>query len=307
MKRMNRRRFVHLGLSGALAAGAWGLPLRSLAAREPIARSGKPKFKFSLAAYSFRNLLRGKNAPMTLEDFIRYCAELQLEGTELTSYYFPKPVTPEYLNRLKALSFTLGLDISGTAVGNDFCHPPGEQRQRQIQLVKTWVDYAAAMGAPVIRIFSGRPHKGQSVQEAHRLAVQAMEECCQYAGEHGVFLALENHGGLTTRIDGLLALVRDVKSPWLGVNLDTGNMHGSATEEEAYRDMARMAPYAVNVQVKVSLTFAGRKRVPGDFARVAQILRKAGYRGYVVLEYEERSDPRQGCKKWMQQLREAFA
>ena len=307
MKVVSRRRFLRLGLAAGMAAGSWHMLPGRLAAREPIQRPGQPKFKFSLAAYGFRSLLTGKRPEWTLEDFIRYCAQLQLEGTELTSYYFPKQVTPEYLNRLKFLSFTLGLDISGTAVGNDFCYPPGPQRQRQIQMVKTWIDHAAAMGAPVIRIFSGRPRNGQSVQEAHRLAVQAMEECCQYAGEHGVFLALENHGGLTTKIDGLLALVRDVKSPWLGVNLDTGNLHGSPSVEEAYRDMARMAPYAVNVQVKVSLTYAGRKRVPGDFGRLARILRQAGYRGYIVLEYEERDDPRAACKKWMQQLREAFA
>ena len=299
-----RRSFL-TALAGVCAAGPWGL--QKLAARDPIRRPGPPKFKFSLAAYGFRSLLTGKKPQWTLEQFIRYCAELQLEGTELTSYYFPRVVTQEYLNRLKFLAFTLGLDISGTAVGNDFCYPPGPQRQRQIELVKRWVQYAARMGAPVVRIFSGRPHGDQTPQQAHRLAVEAIEECCHWAGQHGVFLALENHGGLTRQIDGLLALVRDVKSPWLGVNLDTGNLHGSPTVEDAYRDMARMAPYAVNVQVKVSLTYAGRKRVPADFAQVARILRQAGYRGYIVLEYEEREDPRTACRHWMDRLREAFA
>ncbi len=309
MPTFTRRRFLGTAIAG-WAAGALGIVPGKLPAREPIHRPGPPKFKFSLAAYGFRSLLRaprGQKPQWTLEDFIRYCAELQLEGTELTSYYFPRPVTDSFLNRMKFLAFTLGLDISGTAVGNDFCYPPGPKRQEQIQMVKQWVDYAARMGAPVVRIFSGRPRNGQSVQQAHRLAVEAMEECCHYAGQRGVFLALENHGGLTREIGGLLALVRDVESPWLGVNLDTGNLHGSPTVEAAYRDMQRMAPYAVNVQVKVSLTYAGRKRTRGDFARVARILRQAGYRGYIVLEYEEPEDPRPACRRWMQQLREAFA
>ena len=60
--------------------------------------------------------------------FLDDCAAFGLEGAEPTSYYFPGDVTLDYLRRLKAHAFRLGLDISGTAVGNDLCHPPGEQR-----------------------------------------------------------------------------------------------------------------------------------------------------------------------------------
>jgi sugar phosphate isomerase/epimerase len=158
----------------------------------------------------------------------------------------------------------------------------------------------------VIRIFSGRPRGDQSESDAHRLAVEGIEECCDYAGKHGVFLALENHGGLTTEIDGLLSLVRDVKSPWFGINVDTGNFQGTATASEAYSDMARMAPYALNVQVKVMIRLEGDKDEPCDFRRMAQIMRDAGYRGYIVLEYEERDDPRQACPKYVDELRKAF-
>ena len=65
-----------------------------------------------------------------------------LEGTELTRYYFPAEPTLEYLRHIKQLCFRLGLDISGTAVGNDFCHPAGEKRDKQIRHVKQWIDYA---------------------------------------------------------------------------------------------------------------------------------------------------------------------
>ena len=60
----------------------------------------------------------------------------------------------EYLLGLRAKCFKLGLAVSGTAVGNDFCHSPGPQRTQQIQSVKDWIDAAAILGAPVIRIFS---------------------------------------------------------------------------------------------------------------------------------------------------------
>ncbi len=294
-----RRKF--LTAAGATLAG--GSFLRPATAIEPIPRSGEAKFKFSLAAYSYRELLSGKNATLTLADFIDDCAKMGLEGAELTSYYFPPDLTAEYLRGLKRQTFRLGLDISGTAVGNDFCHPAGPNRDRQIDLVKQWVDHSEVLGAPVIRIFSGQAKKGQDESEARRLAIEAIEECCQYAGEHGVFLALENHGGLTASIDGLLQLVRSVKSDWFGVNLDTGNFHSA----DPYADLARLAPYAVNVQVKVSMHPAGGPKEPADLKRLAKMVRDAGYRGYIVLEFEEREDPRQACPRYIDQMREAFA
>lgn len=272
------------------------------AAAEPVARPGEPKFKFSLAAYSYRSLLAGKQASLTLEDFIRDCAKFNLEGTELTSYYFPSEVTPEYLINLKRQCFLLGLAVSGTAVGNDFGLPPGEQRDQQIAHLKKWVDHAAVLGAPVIRIFAGKQHKGVSEEETHRLVVSGIEECCEYAGKHGVFLALENHGGPTSTADGLLSLVRDVKSPWLGVNLDTGNFH----EGDIYAQIAACAPYAVNVQVKVVVSDSQGKR-PTDYSRLAEILRDSGYRGFIVLEYEEPGDPREESAKHLDELRKAFS
>jgi sugar phosphate isomerase/epimerase len=122
-----------------------------------------------------------------------------------------------------------------------------------------------------------------------------------------VFLALENHGGLSTSIDDLLKLVRDVKSPWFGVNLDTGNFNACSTAEEAYADMAKMAPYALNVQVKVVIALREGKKATSDFGRIAKILRDSSYRGYVVLEYEEKDDPRSACPRFVEELRRAFA
>ena len=74
--------------------------------------------------------------------------------------------------------------------------------------------------------------------------------------------------------------------PWFGVNLDTGNFR----TDNPYADMAAAAPYAVNVQVKVELRVNGKPE-PTDLARVMNILRKANFQGYVVLEYEAKEDP----------------
>jgi len=302
----NRRTFLRRAAAacGAAVGGMAGLPEPQHAdAIEPVQRQGGPKVKFTLAAYSYRNLLSGKNPTMSLEDFVRDCARFGLEGTEPTSYYFPQPVTNEYLCRLKALAFRLGLSISSTAVGNNFCQPPGEQRDKEIAHVKQWIDHAQVLGAPVIRIFSGRPGKGQTPEEAHRLAVEAIEACCAYAGAKGIFLGLENHGGLTTTADGVLAIVRDVKSPWFGTWMDTGNFH----ERDPYAELAQIAPYTIHVQVKVMTREKGQDPKPMDFKRLAKILGGVGYRGWICLEYEEKEDPRRACPPYLDRLREAFA
>lgn len=297
---MDRRDFCWTGLAGLTGLALGGAAPLGRAA-EPMDRVGPPHFKFSLAAYSYRGLLQAGD--MTLEEFIDDCARFGLDGTELTSYYFPAEVTPEYLRKLRMHAFRRGLDVSGTAVGNDFGSPEGEPRKKQIAHVKRWVDFAALLSAPVIRIFAGHQKKGVSAEESHRLMVAGMEACCAYAGERGVFLALENHGGPTATADGLLKLVRDVDSPYLGVNLDTGNFH----TEDVYGDLARCAPYAMNVQVKVVIRGANGVRKPTDYTRLAKILRDAGYQGYVALEYEEKGDPRKACREELDKLREGFA
>lgn len=299
---IDRRQFL-----GAAAACGSSLALcNPIQAIGPVARTGKPNFKFSLAAYSYRGLLApkgGEQPQMTLKDFADDCAKLNLEGTELTSYYFPKDVTPEYVRDLRRHCFRLGLDVSGTAIGNEFAHPPGEKRAAEIAKTKQWIEFAEMLGAPVIRIFAGHQQKGQSADEAHRLMVSAIEECCDYAGKHGITLALENHGGPTTTAAGLLRFVHDVDSPWFAVNLDSGNFR---TTGDPYAELEQIAPYAVNAQIKVSMNDGGKK-VPADFKRLAKIMRNANYRGYIALEYEESGDVRQECARYLDEIRAAFA
>ncbi len=282
MDQISRRSFV-TGLATLAAVSTTG----ALKAAEPPERNGQTHMKLSLAAYSFNRFLsrpgRGQKGEMTLDEFVDFCAKLNLDGTELTSYYFPETVTNEYLLHLKEKTFRLGLDVSGTAIGNDFCLVPGEKRDAQISLCKSWIDHAAVMGAPVIRIFAGKIPKGETEEVALDRCVAGIDECLDYAATKGVFLALENHGGITATPDQLLAIVKRVKpSAWFGVNYDSGNFR----TDDPYRDLERIAPYAVNAQIKVAITRDGKKE-PADLKRMVEILKAAKYRGYVVLEYEE--------------------
>jgi sugar phosphate isomerase/epimerase len=284
-----------MAVAGSLLTGA----TRPAAAIEPITRTGKPYLKLSMAAYSYRQFLEGDKPTMTLDDFVAKCAEFNLDGAELTSYWFPQQVTAEYLNHLKQLTFRLGLDISGTAIRNDFCLPAGPERDKWLAHTRQWIDYAAAMGAPVIRIFAGNVPQGSSEAEAVDRCVEGIQKSLEYAAQKGVFLALENHGGITASADQLLAIVKRIESPWFGVNLDSGNFHTA----DPYGDLAKIAPYAINAQIKTDIAPNNQKQ-EADLDRIVKILQDSGYRGYVVLEYEGAADPITAIPKTLDRLRQ---
>jgi len=308
MKPLNlpRRQFITAG-----AAALAGLSLGAhVPAADPILRSGKPHLKLSLAAYSFhRHLPQNwptprKEGTLTLLDFIDFCGEQDLDGVELTSYYFPQQVTPEYILQIKEKTFRLGLDISGTAIGNDFCKPAGEALDAEKAMTRQWIDYAAQLGAPVIRIFAGNVPAGDTEAAALDRCVAAIDESVAYAASKSVVLALENHGGITATPEQLLAIVQRVApSPNFGVNFDSGNFNTA----DPYASLEMIAAYAMNTQVKVSVSPAGGKKEPSDFARVIRILKQAQYRGYLVLEYEEEEEPRTAIPPLLKQLRELIA
>lgn len=336
-----RRDFLR---AAALTAGAAAVPSLARPAKgaDKVERPFGPRMKLSLAAYSFReqpglpNGLKREPAEedlaaaaMTLETFIDYCAELGLDGTELTGYYFPAHVhkTPifrpptnlagedpaarqakvdaatDYITALKNRAFRLGLDVSGTAIGNDFCVPEGPQWARNIEDCKNWIDRAAILGAPVIRIFAGKVPEGDTEDKAIGRCVAAIDECLGYAARRGVLLALENHGGVTATPEQMLRIVEAVNpSPWFGVNFDSGNFR----TDDPYRDLELIAPYAVNAQIKASVHPNG-KREPADFARIVDILKRANYRGHVAFEYEEPEDPHAAIPGYVEQIKKLIA
>jgi sugar phosphate isomerase/epimerase len=296
MPAIDRRSFLHT----ALAAGAAGIAAESASAIEPIRRTGRPLMRLSLAAYSFRQALDLKQKPpaMTLDGFIDLAAALPLDAVELTAYYFAETGTG-YLARLKGRCSRLGLDISGTAVGNNFCTRDSSRLKEQIAHVKRWIEHTSRLGGKTIRIFAGSVDSGDTEENARRRAVEAIEEVCDHAADYGIYVALENHGGITGTAEQMLAIIRAVKSEWFGVNFDTGNFR----TKDPYTDLEQIAPYAVTVQIKTEIHRAAEPKEEADLKRLIGILRSARYRGYVALEYEANEDPRVGVPRALRTLR----
>ncbi len=295
---MNRREL----LRSALAAGAGLVAAGPLAAIEPVHRPGPPLLKLSLAAYSFNRLLdrrRGAQPKMTYDQFIDHAADWGLKAVELTQYYFPE-TTPAYLAHLKGRCTRLGLDISGTAVGNNFCVTDPAKLRQEIDSVKQWTEHTSRLGGKTMRIFAGPLARGDNEEAARKRCVAAIQEACDHAAKYGVFLALENHGGIVSTLDQMLAIVTAVKHDWFGVNLDTGNFHTA----DPYADIAKLAPYAVVVQVKTEVHRTGAAKEEADLRRVVDILKAAHYRGYVSLEYEAGADPMTAVPRYLGQLKQ---
>jgi sugar phosphate isomerase/epimerase len=283
---MHRRHFLNLvGVSSILAVSGPTI------AREPIERSGPPRFQFGLAAYSLRNYFsfnKGKakkpaddGPAIDMFGFIDYCAVNGFDSAELTSYFFDANLNEDYLLRLRKYAFERGVTICGTAIGNNFTVGKGPQLDAQIADAKVWIDRAAVLGAPHIRFFAG--NGAQLAKDPGRIdeACEAIDECAEHAAKKGIYLGVENHGNLSS--DQMLAIMKRIKSPWVGVNLDTGNF----ISDDPYADLTACAPFAVNIQVKAKMKSPSGQRTDADFHRIADLLKEANYQGSVVIEYEE--------------------
>ena len=268
---------------------------------EPVKRNGKSLIKLSLAAYSFRKYLefKGTNKPtMTLEQFAEYASEQGLGAIEPTSYYFPD-TSKEFFPKYKAFCTKLGLDISGSAVGNNFCIPDAAKLKEQMTSVNEWVERCSILGCKTIRIFAGTIAKGDTEEKAKERCINAIGQACDYAAKFGVILALENHGGITASVEQILSIVKSINHPYFGVNLDTGNFHTA----DPYGDLAKLAPYAVTVQVKTEIQKTGQKKEDADLKKLVEILKAVNYRGYMALEYEANEEPKTGVPKALEELK----
>ncbi len=292
-----RRQF----LRSTLAAGSGLVLAASAPAIEPIRRTGSSHLRLSIAAYSYRNYLGLKikpKPPMTLEDLVDLAAGMNLDAVEFTAYYFAD-TSPAYLAGLKGKCSRLGLDVSGTAVGNNFCTSDPKKLKEQVASVKEWTERSSLLGAKTMRIFAGGVDKGDTEDKARARCVAAIQEACDHAAKYGVILALENHGGIVSTVDQMLRLVQEVKHDWFGVNWDSGNFHGA----DPYADLAKLAPYAVTAQIKTEIQRAGMKKEDADLKRLVDTLRAVGYRGYVALEYEAAEDPKTAIPRHVETLK----
>lgn len=253
--------------------------------------------RLGCCAYSYRELLASEK--MSLEQFLDACVEMDLDGVELTSYYFPQ-TDLSYLQYLKRECAVRGLHISGGAVGTNFCQPDEGSRAADVARTKEWIDNYVVLGAPFIRVFAGHTPEGTSEDQAFRWCVECLKDVTDYGAHRGVMVALENHGGITSTAEQVDRIVNACKHEWFGINFDLGNYCNPATE------FPRTAPHAVTTHVKRTHRDGDGNRKPVDYEFALRVLHDVGYRGYLNIEYEQSDDPREGIPAFARELREAL-
>lgn len=290
MAPLPRRSFLGLAALAPLAAASSGHAL------EPIRRKGGPLIRLALNAYSFLEPLTENRADpskgIDLFGVCDFCAEHDIEAIDLTGYFFPGyPLPPddEYVSRMKRHVHDLGLVISGTGVKNDFATADKGVRAEGVRLTKEWIEVAARLGAPVIRVFAGpttgraqdwrTAANGAARADVERWMADDLRTCAEHGRRHGVLVAVQNHGDFLSSGAEHLGLLQRVDHDWCGALVDTGKY----LTDDPYADIAMMVPYAVNWQIKETLG-SSVKTPPTDYARLVRIIHDGGYRGFVPIE-----------------------
>ncbi|MDQ6758878.1 MAG: sugar phosphate isomerase/epimerase [Acidobacteriota bacterium] len=281
---MNRRDFIK-----AVAA----VPV--CAAAQKASGPGRGGLKTALNAYSFNKMLndsiKGRGAGITLVQVLEFAAKNQFEGFDATGYFFPGyPARPTdaYIDNFKHRAAELGIGISGTGVRNNFTTADKAVRDAGVKHIKEFVEVAARLGAPVIRVFADTQMRAQNWETVSKGATRdqvqewiaaALRECADHGKQYKVRIGVQNHGDFLKTGPELLALIKAVGSEWCGPIVDTGYFK----TKDPYEDMALVAPQAVNWQIKQN-PFGEESKVPTDLIRLMTIIRKSGYSGYLPIE-----------------------
>ncbi len=311
---MDRRRFLGVGL-GALA-GSGSIARAQEAGSKPTASPRRNPI--GVSTYSFWQF-RGRR--LDILECIDRAAAMGFDGVEVLHIQMADESNAA-LQQIKHRAHSLGLALMGFSTHQGFVSPDPQQRHDNVQKTLYQIDLAYRLGIPTMRINTGRwgttksfddlmahkgiepPLEGHTEDEAFKWTIDSIEKLLPRAEECGVVLGLENHWGLGRTAAGVLRIVETIQSPWLQMTLDTGNFL-----ENSYEQMDQMASSKVPIALVQAKTYYGGGRwyaLDLDYARIAEILRKHNYRGWISLEFEGNEDARTGVPKGLAMLRKNF-
>jgi sugar phosphate isomerase/epimerase len=310
---MNRRTFFR---SAAVGGALIGAPIQAIA---PLVRLGRERGNpIGVSTYSYWRF-NGPKEDFPIEDCIDQAAEMGFDGVEILHIQMNSEEN-EYLQFLKRRAFERGLDLMGFSTHQGFVDPDADERRENVERTLHQIDLAAALGIPTMRINTGRwgtsgsfdelmdnrgiepPLEGYTDDDGFEWVIDAIGECVDHAAEKGVILGLENHWGLGRTAEGVLRIIDAIDSPWLQVTLDTGNFL-----EDPYDQLEMLAPHTILLQAKTYYGGGTWYTLDLDYDRIANIMREAGFEGYVSLEFEGKESSDEAVPKSLALLREAFA
>jgi sugar phosphate isomerase/epimerase len=295
----------------------------TLATAAPAVRADEAKpapahpNRIIVSTYSFWQFNRSQYRDIEL--CIDLAAEMGFDGFEILHRQMTNTENG-YLQRLKRKALVNGLHLCGFSTHQSFLYPDAARRQQDIDHTIHCIELAYQMGIPTMRVNTGTwntsggfnnlmknrgiepPIKGYTDEDGFKWVIDGLTKCLPAAEKCGVLLCLENHWGLGRTPEGLLRIVNAINSPWLRILMDTGNFL-----EDPYDKLEQIAPLTSFVQAKTYYGGGLWYTLDLDYDRIARLLRKHKYPGYISLEFEGHEDPKTAVPKSLALLRKAFA
>lgn len=279
-----------LGLLGLNACGSGGSTEQSetTEAEEP---ASSMFFKISLAQWSFNKSLNGGR--MDNLDFARKAREdFGIEAVEYVNQFFADKAKDE--NYLKEMikraddngvrSLLIMIDNEGNLGATD-----DAERTKAVENHYKWVDAAKTLGCHSIRVNAAGRGTAEQVAAA---AVDGLGRLSEYAATAGLNVIVENHGGYSSNGQWLTGVMKQVSMANCGTLPDFGNFcvesgpDGCVKEYDRYQGVKELMEYAKAVSAKSHEFNESGDEVRTDYKRMLQIVKNAGYTGFIGIEYE---------------------
>lgn len=227
---------------------------------------------------------------MDLLKFLEVCKQkFDISAVEPCQMHFSS-LELSFLSKMKKKIVERNLEVVNIPVDvGDISQVNEKNRKKDIEALKRWLDIGKELGSPSIRVNTGK-RKDRFALERIILSYQ---ELVDYAENIGMKVLIENHGGVSNQPEAILGIIEEVNSP----NLRTCPDFGEFSPKERYEGLQKLVPYAFLAHAKTYQFDSRGEEKTIDISRCLDILRKAGYKGYLSIEFEGRGDQFQGVMK----------
>ena len=254
--------------------------------------------KLGCCSWSYHRAMDAKR--LDFDEWLQLCArDLEVGGVDIIAEQLPAR-TKRCWVEVKKRCTDLALTIVSLSPGNNFGKPTAKARQAEVDNLLRWLEAAVLLGAPCLRIFAGWPPPAQRAQLWGPM-VACIRKVAKPAAQAGITVVVEPHnaGGFLPDSRSTLKLIRELDSPWVRINLDTGNYH----EPDLYRGLEASLPFAPHVVAKIHRLGPDGEEQEFDFHKIFAILKRHRYRGFVTVEYEGQADELVAVPKAVAMLR----
>ena len=260
---------------------AAGLVVTRSFATGPETSVKQPLFTISLAEWSLHKTIFG--GKLDNLDFPKTARrEFGIEAVEYVNQFFKdKARDDDYIAERAKRSADEGVTnvlVMCDGLGN-LGDPSAAARTQAIENHFPWVEAAKRLGCHSIRVNAAS--KG-SFEEQQKLAADGLGRLAEFAGQLGMNVIVENHGGLSSNGEWLAGVMKAVNRPNCGTLPDFGNFH----DYDRYRGVEELMPFAKGVSAKSHEFDEAGNEVRTDYDRMLRLVMAAGYHGWIGIEYE---------------------